>query len=111
MLALCPFDLRLHAGADRVAEHPQLHALAHQHPVHENGCIPFLWDIVVHKLREVNMGRDRQIVLIDSKAAVSLGVLDVLLRISGVRRTDIHDGAEGGSFCRSLLLLLDASKA
>ena len=110
MFTLRTVNLRLHACGDILTEHPKLHALAHQHPVHKNGCIPFLWNIVVHELRKIDVRCNRQIVLVYGKAAVSLGVLDISLRISGVRRADIHNGSEGGSLADCLFFLLQTGE-
>ena len=110
MFTLRTVNLRLHAYGDILTEHPKLHALAHQHPVHKNGCIPFLWNIVVHELRKIDVRCNRQIVLVYGKAAVSLGVLDISLRISGVRRADIHNGSEGGSLADRLFFLFQTGE-
>ena len=77
MLAFCSFNLRFHAGTNRITEHPQFRTLTQQYNIHENCGFPFLRDIVVHELREVDMRRDRQVMAVNGKAAVSLGVLYV----------------------------------
>lgn len=110
MLAFCSFNLRFHAGTNRITEHPQFRTLTQQYNIHENCGFPFLRDIVVHELREVDMRRDRQVMAVNGKAAVSLGVLYVPLRISGVRRTDVHNRTEGSSFRRSLFRFLNTGE-
>lgn len=110
MFSFCTVNLRLHACGDILTEHPKLHALAHQHPIHEDSRITFFWYTVVHELRKIDVRCNRQIVLVYGKAAVSLGVLDIPLRISGVRRADIHNGSEGGSLADCLFFLFQTGE-
>lgn len=101
MLSFCTFNFSFHACGNYIAEHPQLHTLAHQHKVHEDRCFTFFRNRVVHKLCKIDVWGDRKIMLVHGKTAVfpcifNIGI-DTAVRI---RRAYIDDRAKSGGLLR-----------
>ena len=101
MLSFCSFNFSFHTCGNRISEHPQFHALAHQHKVHEDCSFTLFRNSIVHKLREINVGSNRQIMPVHCKTAVFTCIFNVgvnaAVRIWG---TDIYDRVKSGGLLR-----------
>ena len=64
------FNFSFHACGNRISEHPQFHALAHQYKIHEDCSFTFFRNCIVHKLGKIDVWGDRKIMLVYGKTAV-----------------------------------------